>query len=298
MARRAIAGVLHIVRQWKSQWKKWTLLAGALWIALPASGAKLEAVYPRPMPGTDFGYAVALLDLALSESGVDYELRPSELTMQQNRALTQLARNVDISVAWSMTSREREKDLLPIRIPIDKGLIGWRIFFIHRKNAKRLAQIQSLEQLKALSAGQEHDWPDVEILAANGLRVDKSSDYASLFAMLEHGRFDYFPRSIEEIWDEEKEHRDANIEVEKTIIQHYPAAEYFFVNKQNKPLAAALDKGLRVAIKNGSFDKLFRKFNGKALELANIKSRKIFNLSNPLLPDETPLDKKELWLDK
>lgn len=279
-------------------WRTWSLLALGFWFIAPAFAEKLQVVYPRPIAGSNFSYAVALLDLAMRKSGVDYDLHPSDLTMQQNRALTQLAQGVGISVVWSMTSREREKDLLPIRIPIDKGMLGWRIFFINRKDEKRLGQIQSLEQLRTLSAGQEHDWPDVEILAANGLPVTRGADYASLFSMLEYGRFDYLPRSIEEIWDEEIRYRDTDIVVERTIILHYPAAEYFFVNKHDKALADALEKGLRAAIKDGSFEKLFKKYNGKALALADIKNRKVFTLNNPLLPDETPLGKKELWLER
>jgi hypothetical protein len=278
------------------RWMIWSL--AALCLVSPAFGSKLEIVYPRPIANTDVSYPVALLDLALREAGIEYTLHPSQFTMQQNRALLQVADNVEINVVWSMTSRERERDLMPIRIPIDKGLLGWRIFFINGKNAARWKSVQNLDQLRTLSAGQEHDWPDVQILTANRLPVVQSADYDSLFNMLMGDRFDYFPRSIQEIWDEEKKHHGMDIMVEQSIILHYPAAEYFFVSKHNKPLADALEKGLRAAIKDGSFERLFIQHNGKALALANIRNRKVFRLNNPDLPDETPLAQKNLWLEQ
>lgn len=278
----------------------WSISVFAFFLASPIFADKLTVVYPRPESSTDIrmDYPIELLKLALSKAGEPYELRPSQEYMQQNRALQQLTDDVELGVVWSMTSREREKDLLPIRIPIDKGLLGWRIFFVKRNNLKLLEQVQNLDQLRSLSAGQEHDWPDVEILAANGLKVVQSSNYESLFKMLERDRFDYFPRSIDEIWYEEKAHPGMDIAVEQTIALQYPAAEYFFVNRKNNALADALERGLRLAIKDGSFDRLFTKYNGEAIRLANIKNRKLFKLENPLLPAATPLDQKELWFSQ
>jgi hypothetical protein len=278
----------------------WSILALVFFFALPVFADKLAVIYPRPESDADFGrsYPIELLELALAKAGGPYELRPSQQSMQQNRALLQLTDDVELSVVWSMTSKEREKDLLPIRIPIDKGLLGWRIFLINRNDVKRFEQVQNLEQLRSLSAGQEHDWPDVEILTANRLKVVQSSNYESLFRMLDRDRFDYFPRSIDEIWDEEKAHSDLSIAVEQTIILQYPAAEYFFVNRKNNALADALEKGLRLAIKDGSFDRLFTKYNGESIRRANIRNRRVFRLDNPLLPSATPLNQKELWFNQ
>jgi membrane-bound lytic murein transglycosylase MltF len=218
--------------------------------------------------------------------------------MQQNRALQQLTADNEISVVWSEATDAREKDFLPIRIPIDKGLLGWRIFLIDKKNAAQFAQLQTLNQIKSLAAGQQHDWPDVQILVANGLKVDSSMDYPSLFKMLSAGRIDYLPRSILEIWDEEQTHAGMNLVVEKTIALQYPAAEYFFVSRGNKALAAALEKGLRAAIKDGSFERIFTKYNGKAIKLAKLKTRKLFKLKNPILQNEMLFEERDLRQDK
>jgi hypothetical protein len=274
-----------------------TLLGLACLCGSPAQAAPMRIVYPPPESATDerSEYSIQLLELALSKAGIDYELQAGKLHMQQGRALKQLEEGAGIDVFWSMTSKQRERDLLAIRIPIDKGLLGWRVFLINTKNRLQFEQVGSLDQLKSFAAGQGHDWPDTEILQANGLTVRSSFSYDSLFKMLQSGRFDYFPRSIEEIWGEEKSHPDMDLEIEQNIVLQYPAAKYFFVNKRNTSLASALETGLRAAIRDGTFEQLFTKYNGALISRAKLQSRKLFKLKNPLLPPETPLQQKELW---
>jgi hypothetical protein len=75
-------------------------------------------------------YPIALLHLALEKSGTDYQLVPSGQAMSQHRTLRQLGSNNGLDVVWTMTSPEREKELRPIRIPIDRGLI-WLAFIAY-----------------------------------------------------------------------------------------------------------------------------------------------------------------------
>lgn len=270
------------------------LISLLLCITLPALANPLAVTYPMQDAGYD--YPIKLLDLALRKSGIDYTLQAASMPMLQGRALKQLAAGVDVNVAWSMTSNAREAELTPIRIPIDKGLLGWRIFLIDKKNTAKFARVKTLADLQDFEAGQGHDWPDTEILRANGLKVQGYPVFDSLFTMLQHGRFDYFPRSIMEIWGEEKAHPGMNLVVEPTVILHYPTAYYFFVNPKDTVLAAALEKGLRTAIKDSSFDSLFNETYGDVVERTRLQSRKRLQLTNPLLPAKTPLNQKELWL--
>lgn len=259
--------------------------------------ANTEIIYPRPESTADArtNYPLQLLELALKKSGTDYALNPSKFQMQQGRALRQLEKRQGVDVVWSMTSLEREKALLPIRIPIYRGLIGWRLLLINKKDAIKFQQIHTVEQLKQLRAGQGHDWPDTAILRENGFEVHDSSTYEGLFKMLQNDRFEYFPRSIVEIWAEAENHKAENIIVEPTIVIRYPTAFYFFVNKQNLSLAKDLEKGLKQTIEDGSFDKLFYEHHDDLLKKADLKNRKFFELKNPILPPETPLNQKELW---
>ncbi|UJB34307.1 hypothetical protein HQN78_24755 [Chromobacterium sp. Beijing] len=240
-------------------------------------------------------YMQALLQLACSEAKLSCELS-SALDMNQGRALEQMAHgDAGVDLFWGMSSREREQKALPVRIPLYKGLIGWRVPLVSQKRARLFEKAFTLADLKTLSAGQGQDWPDTQILRAAGLPVVASPLYLSLFAMLRQGRFDYFPRSVIEVGQELESDAAKGLVLDPYIVLHYPAAFYFFVSPRRPELARALTQGLEAAIKDGSFDKLFLRFNGPRLRALNLAQRRIIELPNPLLPKETPLQRKELW---
>ena len=174
-------------------------------------------------------------------------------------------------------------------------MIGWRLALVKAPGDALLKDKASLEDLASLTAGQGHDWPDTAILRANDLEVQTASHYPSLFGMLKAGRFDYFPRSVVEIWAEAGRYAVDGLVVDPHIVLHYPTAFYFFVANDNSKLAQAVSMGLEMAIKDGSFDALFIRHHQSILEKAALGKRRIIKLSNPLLPEQTPLQRKELW---
>ncbi|WP_294764579.1 hypothetical protein [uncultured Rhodoferax sp.] len=264
-----------------------------------AQAEKFSVVYSREIPEADsrLEYPVRLLELALKKSGSEYDIRSHPRPMPQGAALGRLAAGTGVNVVWSMTSREREEQLLPVRIPIDKGLFGYRIAFVREQNRNILANVKTLDDMRAFAAGQGHDWPDTDILQSNGLRVTTSTAYDGLFPMLQAGRFDYFPRSVLEIWDETALASKQHLVVEDRVLLYYPTAIYYFVNKKDAALAQAIETGLNKAQADGSFDVLFLERFGEVIKRANLRGRTAIALNNPLLPPETPLARKALWLD-
>ena len=244
-------------------------------------------------------YFLAMLELALEKTADqgDWTLQPADQVMPQSLALQRLSNNDGIDVVWSMTSIEREKQNRAIRIPLMKGLMGYRLLIIRTEDQQWFRRLQTIDELRELRAGQGHDWPDTEILRANGLAVEGEAEYDSLFSLLQQGRFDYLPRAINEPWEELAARPNMDLMVEQGLLLYYPTAEYFFVNRQNTVLAERLEKGLRLAIEDGSFDKLFREhpINANAFGKANLLRRRIIRLDNPLLPKDTPFADKQLW---
>ncbi|MBB1521117.1 substrate-binding periplasmic protein [Aquipseudomonas guryensis] len=253
--------------------------------------------YPRAPSGEEYRheYALAQLQLALNKVGSHLQPRPSKQPMEQERALLSLEEGGSVDVVWSMTSIERERRLLPVRIPLDKGLYGWRIALLRADRAQLLRRVRSLDDLQALSAGQGHDWPDTAILRHNGLPVVVTSSYDSLFRMLDAGRFDYFPRAVIEIWDEARHRSDAAITVDRHLLLHYPTALYFFFSPHNPELANSVRRGMQLALADGSFDRLFMQHYGANLQQVKFAERRVLELDNPLLPSATPLQQRELW---
>jgi hypothetical protein len=239
---------------------------------------------------------VRLLRLALARAGQPYRLQATPVMMRQNRALAELKNGRVIDIAWTMASQQRERDLLPIRIPLDMGLIGWRLLLIRASDAARFAAIRQPADLQALDALQGHDWPDTDILRANHYRVQTASDYAGMFKMLQSGRVDYFPRAVFEVWNEAAAFAGQGLAVAPGLALHYPSAFYFFVNPANTALAGALRRGLEAMLADGSFSRVFHDYYGAMLARSALDKRRVFELRNVLLSPATPLQQRELWL--
>ncbi len=271
-------------------------------LALPTraeDSKNLRVIYPREETVNDrrWTYPTAVLRLALERSGRTHLLLASEQSRQQSENLQAIANGDALDVAWSVTSREREQALRPIRIPIDRGLIGWRVLLIQKGSSLRFSDVKTAYDLSLLQGGQGHDWPDLRILRSAGLEVLGSPTYDGLFQMLARGHIDYFPRAISEARDELRARAEIPIELEPTLVLHYPSALYFFVNRDNKPLADALEAGLERAVADGSLRERFDRAYGDDVAAMNLRGRRVLELDNSELPAATPLARKELWFD-
>jgi len=267
----------------------------AMLLVRPAYGEPaappLAVTYPRAHDADDkrSEYYVKLIDLALAKSGVKYDLRASSGELPPMLAIDAIKNHAGIDIIWGPTSAEVETLLLPIRIPIDKGILGWRLILIKERDRAKFAGVKTLAQLRTFTAGLAHTWTDNKILRANGLPVVEGGSYDELFGMLAADRFQYFPRGVGEIWNEQQTHAGLGLEVEPHLALHYPRISYFFVANGNRRLAQAIEQGLRAAMQDGSFDKLFWQYNGPAIERAHLRNRIVFDLDNPLPPAVKPL---------
>ena len=266
--------------------------------AFQAHGKTVDEVVvriPRPesLPDQRLDYPMRLLDAALRRSATTYRIELYPTRMQQGRALLLLQKKAGIDIVSTMTSVEREARLQAIRIPIDKGLIGWRLLLMNKARTDLVIRSKSLDDLRALKAGQGADWPDITILRGNDLPVYGTSNYESLFKMLENQRLDYVPRAISEVWDELDKHQ--GLAVEPTLALHYPTAIYFFVRKGEHRLAADIKDGLEKMIADGSFEAMFQQHYAAMIRRAGLKGRRVIELHNPVMPAHMPVERKQLW---
>tara|TARA_B110000091_G_C13805742_1_gene472431 strand:- start:964 stop:1839 length:876 start_codon:yes stop_codon:yes gene_type:complete len=273
-----------------------------LLLSVNAQSASWQITFPSSLDtaSTIDEYPIKLLALALDQTGVSYQLIPSDNFLSKGKALDRLQDNREINIVWGMTNVQREKDFLPIRIPIFKGLIGWRLLLIRQDMAERFTYIQQFEHLVKLSPLQGRDWPDTKILQSNGFDVITERNQTSLMKMLGRAQGDFFPRSIIEVWEELARSKVANeiqLQIQPSLGIRYPAAIYFFVNKKSVPLANLIETGLEKAIENGTYEALFVDNYKTYIEKAQIENRTFYPLENAFLPEETPLDRKELWFD-
>jgi len=276
----------------------------AAWLSCVALVTPAPAVAARvvrfPVPEFDgdhrYDYAGQVLQLALSKSGQDYRIEPAAFAMNQERQVLELEAGRSIDVGPIPSSADREARLLAIMIPLNKGVLGWRLGLIRRGEAAAFAKVQTLEDLKRIRLAQGQEWPDTTILRANGIDVITAPRYEGLFKMLIGKRFDYFPRSAMEIWDEQ-ENNASTLEVEPHLALHYFYDAYFMVNRRNTDLARDIENGFERAIKDGSFDHLFQQYYGERLRKAHLETRTVIELRNPQLTPRTPTNRPELWYD-
>lgn len=267
-------------------------------LALLVNTSWARVVYTEPLDGELDQYCVDLLLKILTYDGDEFELRQNQEATSQSRDIASLEKN-KIEVIWIATSIEYEQRIRPIRIPIFKGLLGYRLFVIRQANQAQFDQIKSLSELKKFSIGQGLGWVDNDILRANGFRVTGALNHNQLYSMVARKRFDALLRGLQEPWEEIEQFNDPNIVVEQNFLLEYPLPMYFFVNNNNTELANLITTNFSKMIDDGSFDTFFNE-NKKikhALEHANLSNRKVYKLTNPFLPPETPLDEKKYWYD-
>jgi len=246
-------------------------------------------------------YIIKLLQLALDKSkhlhGQQslHILANAEIT--QGRSIRLLNDNF-VDVHWAGSNIEREKYLLPIRFPLFKGLLGYRVSIIYKDNLT-LFQKLTPKKLKKLIACQGAHWPDSDILEFNQYKVMRVPRFDLMFKMVNQKRCDYFPRAIFEGYAELKAAQEQypNLIMFDEVILHYNFPMYFFVNKQNPKLAEQIHYGLQQALNDGSIKEMFRKdiTMEYLFPLNKWQSKQFYNLKNPYLPELTPINDPLLW---
>lgn len=239
----------------------------------------------------------ALLELSIAKSGYSACFSEQEVPTTLAREIHNVAHG-RMSLMWSGTSLEAEKRLKPIRIPVFRGLLGYRVLVIRNGEQQRFNSVKSIEDLQKFKAGVGNSWGDKPILESAVLPLVTTAFGPRLFTMLVKKRFDYMAFGIFEGRTHLPRYTN-ELSIEENIVLHYPTAFYFYVHPKNVELYKALTKGMNAAIADGSYDELL--FNSKLMRNAvsqiNLSTRHLINIPNPHLPKDTPLDVKHYWLN-
>ena len=231
-------------------------------------------------------YFPKLLELALrktQDSQGPYAIRFSPQPLSTGRILAKLKSGEGIDVIWALPDAQHERDLRRIPVSLLRGLSNHRVFLIRAGEEERFKEIDSLENLRKLRAGQGQHWVDTQVLRANQLPVVTSANHELLFNMLTGKRFDYFPRGLYEVQAELEQYADLELAIEPRLMLHYPAPVYFYLHPDNESLAQRIEEGLRLAQKDGSFDELFFSMPGFRWGYRQMHSseRTVLNLDLP-----------------
>lgn len=276
------------------------ILCCAWCLAAPLAVAGQAPLQYFPV-GPIYEYRWKLLELALAHAPTKTADAPSRLApyaddVTQNRGM-QLLQSGAIDVIALGTNAEREARMLPIKIDILRGIVGFRVFVIRAADQARMAHMDEQTLRKELTFGLNSQWADLPIMRANGFTVETSSSYENLFGMLVAKRFDAFPRGLNEAGRELGERRQAypQLAVEQTKALYFPFPVYFWVNKDNTALAQRIERGLTAALADGSFRKLFETYHATEIAQLAKEKRLVIRLGNPILPPGTAEPDTHWW---
>ena len=228
------------------------------------------------------------LAMQLTEDEYGSYIIKSSRPMEQGTVFAALARDTGVNMAIAATSKEREKTVQTIYIPVDKGLLGFRICLVNQDDRHIFSKINTLADINKarFSIGVGTHWPDRTVIEDNGLRTSHSEVYENLFDMLYKQRFTCFLRSVNEIDSEIMAHPHMNFTDEQHIALLYPSADFMFVAKSSKRLKERLEKGIKIAIENGDFDAHFDKHYMTVLQKYNFFNRKLLFLKNKNISEQ------------
>lgn len=260
----------------------------------------VRVLSPQSIEDVSQDYYYGLLEKALvNGNGSKYKLKVIDASnLTQGRSMQLLAENF-LDVYWMGDSKIREDRFRAIKIPLMKGLLGYRVSIVKKDNLNELTSL-SESQFKQKIACQGEHWPDTQILRHNQYVVNPVARYDLMFGMLSKGRCDYFPRAVFEGYGElaVAQQELKNITVLDDVILYYPFPIYFFVNKTNTELGNVIETGLEQMIDSGEFDEFIKTHNvtKHVFPLEKWQKKKIFQLSNPFLPDDTDINNSRYWL--
>ena len=277
-------------------------LIAVLAFAGSAAAEDVRIRAPQGESDTAHDYYRRLLELALQRTQAVYgpgSVSVTTYNVTQTRSLRMVEEGKDLDLDWAGTNAEREQRLRAIRIPLNLGLLGYRMLSIRKDRIAEFDSIESLDALKRLKACQGSHWPDSDILESAGFDVLRTVKFETMYKMVRAGRCDYFPRSIIEGYGEVRQQGPDVLFAYDRILIAYKFPMYFFVSKSKPKLAGRIEKGLLKALADGSFLELMQSQSttASAFPLARYSTSVIYRIDNPYLTAETPLEKKELWLE-
>lgn len=246
-------------------------------------------------------YSKALLQQVMERTVPEfgpYTIEFADAHMERPRLLEALKDGKLINVTAYPADAKWLKALRAVPVPTDMGLQSWRISLIDSKNQDRMRKLALPEGLKEMTAGVGSVWVTRASLQDNGYRYVTGSNYIGLFDMLIAGRFDYFPRGVNEIFQEYDLRKPAfpQLAIEDSILLHDNIPSMFFVSPRNPRLYRRISAGMEALLKDGTLERFALDHHRSYLQRARLCNRRRIELPNKDI-DPALLARKELWLD-
>lgn len=257
----------------------------------------------RPHSPTDprYEYQWEILKAALESTKPQYgpySLQYAKIVMNRDRALMEMQSGKRVNVTISPPRPEWLENTHTIFFPIRKGIGSFRLFLIMSDSDTLFHSDMLLEDIKKLRCGVQQQWTTAKAMAKLDFTLIHSNNYSGLFGMLANNRFDYLPRGVNEIFKEHEiwSNTYPDMVIEEKLVLLLPLPTFIFISKTKPQLADRIEKGIIQLVENGSFEKIFTQHFETFLKQADIKSRKIIVVENPLLQHRPYMNNPKIWI--
>lgn len=174
-----------------------------------------------------------------------------------------------------------------VPIPLDRGLLGWRINLLLSSQREQLAKVRSAADLARFSMGQNVGWMDVEIYRAAGIPTKEVKRWSNgeFAEQMEAGFLDLFPLGLEETLNYFLPHFQKHypqLTVDPYILVRYPWFRFVWVapGPETEALYQALQTGFDRIVANGQFLRVWHQYR-QPLQAQLFRERTIIDIANP-----------------
>lgn len=264
------------------------ILLATLVLSAQASLAARHVFQVQSDPHLQFARDICLE--ALRKAGVDASFEPFPPAPEKRLDAEMASGELHLSFIPPNADRlalEAQERVAAIRIPMERGLLGYRICLVRGAAPDMLADVKTAGDLRRFTVGQGLGWADIDVYRLAGIPVAEAPFAAPTDPLraLAAGNFDLLPLGFSEYEDFLNKYDGAayGIVADRNIVIRYPWYRYVWVSRTAPDadiLLPGLRKGLEMMAKDGSFIRMFEQSKGR-IALDSLKGRTVIDLQSP-----------------
>lgn len=245
--------------------------------------------------GEHLEFARELCRAALAAAGMEASF--TYFPPAQNKRLYAELASGNLAIAFvppdeDTSTLEKQGLIRALRVPLERGLLGYRICLVRDEDAALLGNVRSAEDLKKIRIGQGIGWGDLAVYRNAGIDVVEApfNSVSDPVKALASGHFDALPLGVNEyqLFLQAYNKEASGITADRHIVISYPWFRYVWVStaaKDSKLLFEALDKGFRIIAANGEFVAIYEKYKD-AEPRKHLVGRRTIHLQSPYSTDD------------
>lgn len=235
-------------------------------------------------------HASALVNAALQAAGMEAQFVYSPLGNELRNVSMISSGQTHLDMMPATPARlklVKEGRLRMIPIPLDRGILGYRINILLTAQQEKLAGVHTQEDMRAFVLGQNEGWMDVEIYRAAGIPTKGIRNWSDgqFAAQMEAGFIDLFPLGLEETLTYFLPHFRAHypqLGVDPHVLLRYPWFRFVWVSvgEETDELYTALQRGFDIIAQNGVFLEVWKRYRTEPQKEFFV-TRRIIQIPNP-----------------